>query len=184
MIWRGTERRSCHTVGPLGVHQLNTYGYWFTGIELGHMTLPKRPCIKRSCGLHVWQPKWQKCVGYVDGTSLVYTCSVQFMFYLTTWESLIGHSRWALPHYTEMGHSSSSFWGTASLDRGSNPRPPVPMALNIPEGHRGIGSVYMYVLAEYDVRSYSLLLHSTVSHSIVLTFSYLIFKEDLKLVKD
>ena len=34
---------------------------------------------------------------------------VQFMHYLTTWESLIGHSRWALPHYTEMGHSSSSF---------------------------------------------------------------------------
>ena len=67
------------------------------------------------------------------------TIEVQFMFYLTTWESLIGHSRWALPHYTEMGHSSSSFWGTASPDRGSNPRSPVPMALNIPEGHRGIG---------------------------------------------
>ena len=39
-----------------------------------------------------------------------------------------------------MGHSSSSFWGTASPGRGSNPRPPVPMALNIPEGHRGIGA--------------------------------------------
>ena len=62
------------------------------------------------------------------------------MFYLTTWESLIGHSRWALPHYTEMGHSSSSFWGTASPGRGWNPRPHVPMALNIPEGHRGIGT--------------------------------------------
>ena len=65
--------------------------------------------------------------------------SVIALFYLTTRESLISHSRWALPHYTEMGHSSSSFWGTSSLGRGSNSRPPVPMALNIPEGHRGIG---------------------------------------------
>ena len=32
-----------------------------------------------------------------------------FMSYLTTRESLIGHSGWALPHYTEMGYSSSSF---------------------------------------------------------------------------
>ena len=31
--------------------------------------------------------------------------AVQFMSYLTTRESLIGHSWWALPHYTEMGHS-------------------------------------------------------------------------------
>ena len=59
--------------------------------------------------------------------------------YLTTRESLIGHSGWALPHYTEMGHSSNSFLGTTSPVRGSNPRPPVPMALHIPEGHRGIG---------------------------------------------
>ena len=62
---------------------------------------------------------------------------------ITTRESLIGHSRWALPHYTEMGHSStcSSFWGTAAASpgRGSYRRPPVPMALNIPEGHRGVG---------------------------------------------
>ena len=29
--------------------------------------------------------------------------------WLATHSSLIGHSRWALPHYTEMGHSSSSF---------------------------------------------------------------------------
>ena len=73
---------------------------------------------------------------------LIWFSSVQFMFYLTTRESLIGHSRWALPHYTEMGHSSRSFWGTASPDRGSNPRSPVPMALNIPEGHRGIGIIW------------------------------------------
>ena len=59
--------------------------------------------------------------------------------YLTTQESLIGHSGWALPHYSEMGHSSSSFWGTASSGWGSNPRPPVPMTLNILESHRGIG---------------------------------------------
>ena len=58
------------------------------------------------------------------------------MSYLTTRESLIGHSGWALPQYTEIGHSSSSFWGTASPGRDSNPRSPVPMALNISEGYR------------------------------------------------
>ena len=34
---------------------------------------------------------------------------VGWLSYLTTRESLIGHSGWAQPHYTEMGHSSSSF---------------------------------------------------------------------------
>ena len=57
---------------------------------------------------------------------------------LTTRESLTGHTGWALPLHAEMGHSSGSFWGTASSGWSSNPRPLVPMALNIPEGHRGI----------------------------------------------
>ena len=51
--------------------------------------------------------------------------------YLTTRESLIAHSRWALQQHTEMGHSSSSFWGTAIFGRGYNPRLRVPMALNM-----------------------------------------------------
>ena len=46
--------------------------------------------------------QWQRAV-------YAYCCNVQIMFYLSTRESLIGHSRWALPHYTEMGHSSSIF---------------------------------------------------------------------------
>ena len=50
---------------------------------------------------------------------------------VTTRESLIGHSMWALPHYTKMGHFSSSFWGTAGPGWVLNLRPSVPMALNI-----------------------------------------------------
>ena len=40
--------------------------------------------------------------------------------YLTTRERLIGHSGWALSNYTEMGHSSGSFWGTTSPGQGSS----------------------------------------------------------------
>ena len=76
------------------------------------------------------------------------------MSYLTTRESLIGHSGWAgaLSHYTEMDHSSSSFLGTASNGRGSNPRPSVPMALNIPEGHRGISPYRKKAITFYFVK--------------------------------
>ena len=113
---------------------------WHKSISIPRMW---RQITNRDTGspkLEIWMclsPRKQRTKFWTD---VLGQNKVQFVFYLTTWESLIGHSRWALPHYTEMGHSSSSFWGTASPGRGSNPRPPVPMALNIPEGHRGIGS--------------------------------------------
>ena len=70
---------------------------------------------------------------------------------LNTQESLIGHSGWDLPHYTEMGHSSS-IWGRggkASPGRGSNPQPPVPVALNIPEGHLSCRMKLKTILLEF-----------------------------------
>ena len=75
---------------------------------------------------------------YLIGCKTAAVNWVHCVVYITTRESLIGHSGWALPHYTEMGHSRSSFWGTASPGRGSNARPPVPMTLNI-SSHRRIG---------------------------------------------
>ena len=53
--------------------------------------------------------------------------------------SFMGNIGWAQQHYTESDNSSSSFWGTVSLSRGSYPRPLVPMTFNLatrPQGNR------------------------------------------------
>ena len=85
--------------------------------------------------LDIWATQEQ----YVKLLSFCITLS-----YLTTRQSLIGHSGWALPHYTGMGHCSCSFLGNASPGWGSNLRPLVPMALKI-SGHKGIGlSFWMF----------------------------------------
>ena len=66
--------------------------------------------------------------------------------YLTTRESITGHSGWVLilVHYTEIRNSCSNFWGIARRGRGSNQRPPIPMTVNTTKGHRRIGHLNEY----------------------------------------